>query len=166
MALSSKQTKPLLAIKQISQSYFTHWLNRVTTQYKVSIIVGFTLVLLYGIYAVFQVKIDTDSGNLLAEGQAKQDQRIVEDVLGASSRIQLHISTRLDNTILNKDAMRYLEEFQSKLDSNPLITAAVSVVDIKRFLEKRTPVLFPINVPQEKIERTLASVENNKNSFF
>lgn len=166
MNLNFEASKPILSLKTVSQTKFINWVNRVTTQYKTSVIVGFTVVLLYGLYSVFLVKIDTDSLDLLAEGKAKQDLRTVEAQLNSSSRIQLDISKIDGESILNKDAMKQLEVFQNKLEANPVITAPVSVVDIKRFLEKRSPVLFQSNIPEEKIRNTLASVENTDNSFF
>ncbi len=166
MNLNFEASKPLLSLKVFSQTKFINWINRVTTQYKTSIIVAFSLLLIYGLYSVFLVQIDTDSLDLLAEGKAKQDLRIVEEQLNSSSRIQLDISRTDGTSILNKDAMKQLEVFQNKLEENPIITAPVSVIDIKRFLEKRSPVLFQSNIPEEKIRNTLASVENTDNSFF
>lgn len=166
MALNFEKTKPALFIKGINQRRFINWLNQFTTQYKTSLIICFTLVLCYGIYAVFQVKIDTNSRDLLAEGKAKQDLRRVENELNGSSRLQLNISTKSGETILNADAIKYLETFQEKLETNPLINAPVSVVNIKQFLEKRMPVLFQTSVSQDKIESTLSSVENKNNNFF
>ncbi|WP_203256540.1 efflux RND transporter permease subunit [Hyunsoonleella ulvae] len=166
MHLDFKAAKPILSFKSFSQTRFIHWINRVTSQYKTTIIVVFTIVLVYGLYSVFQVKIDTDSLDLLAEGKAKQDLRIVEAQLHSSSRLQLDIAMVDGSSILNKEAMKGLEDFQNKLEGNPIITAPVSIVDIKAFLEKRTPVLFQSNISEESIRNTLASVENTDNSFF
>ncbi len=166
MHLNFENSKPVLSLKTFSQTNFINWINRVTSHYKNSIITVFTLVLLYGLFAVFQVKIDTDSLDLLAEGKAKQDLRIVEEQLNGSSRLQLDISMVNGKSILNKDAMRRLEDFQNKLEQNPIITAPVSIVNIKSFLEKRSPVLFQPNISEENIKNTLASIENTDNSFF
>ena len=166
MAPNFEGVKPVLPLKRISQDRFINWLNGFTTHYKTSLIIGFSVVLLYGIYAVTQVKIDTNSLDLLAEGKAKQDLRIVENELKGSSRLQLNISTKNGTKILNTDAMKYLERFQKRLEDNSLISAPVSVVNIKSFLEKRTPVLFKTSVSQDKVESTLASVDNKDNSFF
>lgn len=166
MNLNFESSKPVLSLKLFSQTRFINWVNRITSQYKTSIIVGFTLVLLYGLFSVFQVKIDTDSLDLLAEGKAKEDLRIVEAQLHGSSRLQLDISMANGSSILNKEAMKQLEVFQNKLEENPTITAPVSIVNIKSFLEKRSPVLFQANISEEKIKNTLASVENADNSFF
>ncbi|MEW4922167.1 MMPL family transporter [Algibacter sp. 2305UL17-15] len=166
LPLNFETSKPVLSMKSISQTGFINWINSVTSDYKNGIIIGFTIVLLYGFYAVFQVKIDTDSLDLLAEGTAKQDLRIVEAQLHGSSRIQLDISTTNGQSILNKDAMKHLEKFQNKLEQNATIAAPVSVVNIKRFLEKRSPILFQTNVSEEKIKSTLSSVDNKDNSFF
>jgi predicted RND superfamily exporter protein len=166
MTLNFKAAKPLLSFKNISQTLFIDWLNRFTTQYKTTIIIGFTAVLLFGFYSIFQVKIDTNSRNLLAEGKAKQDLRAVEVELGGSNRLQINISTSNGDMILNKDAMKRLEDFQNKLQENPLIANPVSVINLKSFLEKRTPVLFQSNVSETKLKSTLANVDSNDNSFF
>jgi predicted RND superfamily exporter protein len=166
MSLNFEIAKPALSIKRYSQSRFIEWLNRFTSQYKTTIIVGFTLVLFFGMYSIFQVKIDTNSRDLLAEGKAKQDLRTVEVELGGSNRLQLNISTTNGDVILSKDAITKLEAFQNKLEANPLISNPVSVVTIKQFLEKRTPVLFQSNVSEDQLKTTLAEVDTNENSFF
>lgn len=166
MNLNFEKAKPVLSLKRYSQSAFIVWLNSFTTQYKNTIIVGFTAVLLFGMYSIFQVKIDTNSRNLLAEGKAKQDLRTVEVELGGSNRLQLNISTTNGDLILNKEAIKQLEVFQNKLESNPLISNPVSVISIKSFLEQRTPVLFQSNISEEKLENTLAETDANDNSFF
>lgn len=166
MTLNFEGVKPVLTFKSINQGKFINWLNSFTTRYKTSLIVGFSVVLLYGVYAVTQVKIDTNSLDLLAEGKAKQDLRTVENELKGSSRLQLNISTKNGAKILSTDAMKYLERFQKKLEDNSLISAPVSVVNIKSFLENRTPILFQTNISQDKVENVLASVDNKENSFF
>lgn len=166
MNLNFEAAKPLLSIKKVSQTSVLNWVNRITSEYKTTIIVGFTVVLLFGFYSIFQVKIDTNSSNLLAEGKAKQDLRLVESQLNGSSRMQLNVSMVNGKPILNKDAMKRLEDFQNKLEANPLISAPVSVVNIKLFLENRTPVLFQTNVSEDKIKATLGLVDSDNNSFF
>lgn len=166
MNLNFEQTKPVLSIKKYSQPKFIEWLNGFTSQYKSTIIVAFTVVLLFGVYSIFQVKIDTNSRDLLAEGKAKQDLRAVEVELGGSNRLQLNISTINGENILNKLAIKQLEDFQIKLDNNPLIASPVSVITIKSFLEKRTPVLFEFNTSEDIIQSTLAKLDVNDNSFF
>ena len=166
MSSNFETSKPVFSIKNIGQTNFIVWLNRVTSQYKTSIVVVFTLVLIYGIYAVFQVKIDTNSLDLLAEGKAKQDLRAVESQLSGSSRLQLNITALKEETILNKEAVTLLENFQTKLENNPLISAPVSMVNIKSFLEKRNKLVSFSNVSQEKIEGTLSGIDNADNSFF
>lgn len=166
MNLNFEKAKPVISLKNYSQSAFIVWLNGFTSQYKNTIIVGFTVVLLFGMYSIFQVKIDTNSRDLLAEGKAKQDLRKVEVELGGSNRLQLNISTTNGDLILNKDAIKQLEAFQNKLEANPLISNPVSVISIKSFLEQRTPVLFQSNISEEKLQNTLAEVDANDNSFF
>ncbi|MCP4483447.1 MAG: MMPL family transporter, partial [Flavobacteriaceae bacterium] len=166
MNLNFEKAKPLLSLKRWNQRAFIHWLNRITWDYKRTIIVGFTAILLIGFYAIFQIKIDTNSRNLLAEGKAKQDLRAVEVELGGSNRLQINISTSKGDVILNKEALKCLEKFQKKLELNTFISNPVSVVNIKQFLEKRTPVLFPSNVSEEELKSTLSGVDVKDNSFF
>ncbi|WP_369999296.1 RND family transporter [Winogradskyella sp.] len=166
MTLNFEKAKPILSIEKVSQSRFIEWLNGFTTKYKSTIIIVFTAILLYGFYAVFQVKIDTNSLDLLAEGKAKEDLRIVESQLKGSSRLQLNISSAKGEKILTKDAIERMEVFQNKLENNPLINTPVSVVNIKTFLEKRTPVLFQSNISEDKIKNMLSSTDTNNNSFF
>ena len=166
MTLNFEKAKPLLSVKWVSQTGAINWLNRFTTKYKRSIIVGFTAVLLFGLYSVFKVKIDTNSRDLLAEGVAKQDLRTVEAELGGSNRLQLNISTANGNAILDKETIKRFEDFQEKLQANHFISNPVSIVNFKSFLEQRTPVLFQSNVSEEKLKKTLALVDNNDNNFF
>ncbi|MBT8243644.1 MAG: MMPL family transporter [Winogradskyella sp.] len=166
MNLNFEKAKPLLSLKRWNQTAFIDWLNRVTSDYKNSIIIGFTIVLLIGVYSIFQVKIDTNSRDLLAEGKAKQDLRTVETELGGSNRLQINITTADGSVILKQDALKSLEDFQKKLESNPLISNPVSVVNIKQFLEKRTPVLFQSNVSEDRLKSTLSEVDAKDNSFF
>ena len=166
MTLNFKKAQPILSFKTFSQTQFVNWLNGFTTQYKSSIIIGFTALLIFGLYSVTQVKIDTRSLDLLAEGEAKDDLRLVETQLKGSSRLQLNVSMTNGEVIVSKDAMKQLEQFQNKLQNNALITAPVSVVNIKSFLEKRSPVLFQSNVSDERIKSTLSTVDNADNSFF
>ncbi len=166
MSLNFKTATPVLNLKRVSQKRFIDWLNKFTSQYKNSIIIGFTTVLLIGLFAVFQVKIDTNSRNLLAEGKAKQDLRAVEQELGGSNRLQLNVFTTNGDAILTKAALKRLEVFQEKLQNNPLINNPVSIVNLKSFLEKRNPVLFQSNVSETKLKSTLMDIDIPENSFF
>jgi len=166
MSASFEHVKPVLSLKFVSQTKFINWLNITTSKYKNRIIIGFTLILMYGIFSVFQVKIDTDSSDLLAEGKAKQDLRYVESKLQSSSRLQLEITAVSEDNMLTKDAITHLEAFQKKLKNNPLIASTVSVVDIKAFLEKRNPVLIQPTISQYQIENTLTSIDSEDNAFF
>ncbi|WP_422106552.1 efflux RND transporter permease subunit [Winogradskyella sp.] len=166
MNLNFEKAKPLLSIKQLSQTGAINWLNHVTTRYKRSIIFGFTAVLLFGLYSVFKVKIDTNSRDLLAEGVAKHDLRTVEVELGGSNRLQLNISSKNGDTLLTKAIVKKLEDFQAQLENNVFISNPVSIVNFKSFLEKRTPLLFQSNLSEAKVKNTLALIDNRDNNFF
>lgn len=166
MTLNFEKAKPLLSLRSVSQTGVINWLNAFTTRYKRSIIFGFTAILVFGMYSVFKVKIDTNSRDLLAEGVAKQDLRTVEVELGGSNRLQLNISSKDGKPILDKDVMKAFEVFQTKLEANPFISNPVSIVNFKSFLEQRTPVLFQSNISEARIKNTLAQVDTADNDFF
>ena len=166
LTLNFEAAQPVLRITKYSQSKFIAWLNGFTSQYKTTIIISFSSILLFGVYSIFNVQIDTNSRDLLAEGKAKQDLRTVEIELGGSNRLQLNIATTNGEKILTKDAMKRLGDFQNKLENNPLISNPVSVITIKTFLEQRTPVLFQSNISQDAIQNTLGVLDVNDNSFF
>lgn len=165
MTLDFENAKPILSVKRFSQTQTINVLNSLTSKYKNTIIVGFSLVLISGLYAVFKVKTDTNSLDLLAEGKAKTELQYVESKLNSSSRLQLNITSK-SNTMLDRAALTSLEKFQSKLDANPLLANPVSVVNVKTFLEKRSPVLFQSNVSKTTIEGTMASLNKNGDRFF
>ncbi len=166
MTSSFESAKPPLNFNVFSQTQLINWTNAVTSKYKNVIIMGFSALLLYGVYTVFQVNIDTDSLDLLAEGRAKQDLRYVESKLNSSSRLQLDISAPSGKKMFNKEALILLGAFQKKLQSNPLIGNIVSIVDIKSFLEARTPLLVQPSVSEVDIKKTFASIHNSENGFF
>ena len=165
MSVDFEEAKPILRLNKFSQDKTINWLKDFTTRRKNSIIIVATLVLFFGIYSVFNVRIDTDSLDLLAEGKAKQDLRIVENKLNSSSRLQLNVSSK-GETMLSAEALKQLEVFQNKLETNPFIATPVSVVNVKSFLEKRSPVLFQSNISKEKIKETMQSLNEEGNDFF
>jgi predicted RND superfamily exporter protein len=165
MDLKFKSAKPILSLKRYSQTKTINWLNQFSSQYKTSIIVISTVILLFGLYSIFKVKIDTNSLDLLAEGKAKQELRYVESKLNSSSRLQLNITSK-NGTMLDRDAVYRLEKLQTELDVNSLLSAPVSVVNIKQFLEKRSPVLFQSNISKATIDATLTDIGDNSSEFF
>ncbi len=165
MTVDFEKAKPVLSLKRYSQTKTIYWLNAVTSHHKTAIITGFSLVLVFGLYSIFSVKIDTNSLDLLAEGKAKDDLRLVEGKLGSSSRLQINI-TALNETMLTKDALKRLESLQKQLNNNSLLASPVSVINVKQFLEKRSPILFQSNVSRNTITETMNSVNENGDEFF
>jgi predicted RND superfamily exporter protein len=165
MDLNFKTATPVLNLKGYNQSKVVAWLNNCTSKYKNSIIIGFTLVLLFGVYSVFKVKLDTNSLDLLAEGKAKTDLQRVESQLGSSSRLQLNISAKR-NTMLTPEALEQLERFQNKLQAYQLTTSPVSIVNVKSFLQQRHPVLFQNNISEAKVSATVSEIGAKSSPFF
>ena len=163
--LDFEKAKPILSLKRYSQTRTINWLNTFTSQYKAGIIFVSTLILLFGLYSIFKVQIDTNSLDLLAEGKAKDDLRLVEERLNSSSRLQLNITSNEGN-MLDKDALKQLESFQSQLEKSTLYSAPISIVNVKRFLEQRSPTIFQSNVSAKTIDETLGGINEDNNSFY
>ncbi|WP_370390258.1 RND family transporter [uncultured Winogradskyella sp.] len=165
VSLDFENSKPILSLKNYSQTKVIDWLNRITSQYKNGIIIISSLILAFGIFSVFKIKIDTNSLDLLAEGTAKEDLRIIENNLNSSSRLQLNISSK-QGTMLETKAVNHLERFQQKLDSSDLMAEPISVVNLKRFLEKRSPILFRSNISNDDVYDIVQRLDNRDNSFY
>jgi len=163
--LEFEKAKPILTLKRYSQTKTINWLNAFTTENKNRIIWVSTLILIVGLYSIFKVQIDTNSLDLLAEGKAKDDLRLVEANLKSSSRLQLNITSN-GGKMLDKASLRLLEDFQSQLENSELYSAPISIVNIKQFLEKRSPVLFQSNVSFKTIDETLTRINTNNSSFY
>ncbi|MEM1001626.1 MAG: MMPL family transporter [Bacteroidota bacterium] len=165
MTVNFKKATPVLQWKKFNQSAVIEWLNQLTTKRRKGIIVASSLILVFGLNSVLKVKIDTNSLDLLAEGQAKDELALVEEQLNSSSRLQLNISSK-NGSMLEKGSMKKLEAFQSNLEDNPFAAHPVSIVNLKQFLEARSPVLFQSNLNEDKIKNTMQCIGTSDNQFF
>lgn len=161
-----KTSKPFLKLPFFNTEKLVNKLNIFTTSRQNGIILVSFALMLFGVYAIMQVKTDTTSLNLLAEGKAKQDLRLIESQLGSSSRLQINIHTPSEGDLFLDETIRSLENFQSQLEFNPMLSAPVSVLTIKDFLEQRTPALFQSNVDKSKLESAMVSYNDQNNAFF
>ena len=160
-----KSVTPVLPWSIVNQRTVIEWLNQFTTKYQTPIIALSSLILIFGIYSVSQVKIDTDSLDLLAEGQAKSDLRLIEQELQSSSRLQINITAK-NGSMLESGNIKKLESFQTKINENAFAAHPVSIVNLKRFIKERSPVIFQSNITEAKIKSVLQSIGSSDNQFF
>ena len=165
MNIDFKAVTPILQLKTFNQSTVIEWLNQFTTKYQMQIIWVSSFILVLGVFSVSKVKIDTNSLDLLAEGQAKDELRRVEQELSSSSRLQLNITAK-DGSMLEFENIKKLESFQKSLRKNPFAAHPVSVVNLKQFLELRSPALFQSNINEAKIKSTMYRLGTPDNQFF
>ena len=165
MNIDFKSATPVLQWKAFNQSAVIEWLNQLTTRRQIAIIAVSSLILTFGVYSVFKVKIDTNSLDLLAAGQAKDELRLVEQELNSSSRLQLNITAK-EGSMLERENLKKLESFQRTLEVNTFAAHPVSIVNLKQFLESRSPVLFQSNINEERIKSTLQRIGMSDNQFF
>lgn len=161
-----KSDRPILKIKGFNYHFAIDKMNKFTSINKNSIIIVFTVFLIFGIWSVLHVKLDTNSLDLLAEGKAKQDLRIVESQLNGSSRLQLNITSLEGEEVVTKEVIIALEEFQKKLEKIDLLATPVSIIDIQKFLEQRSPVLFQSNVSAASLQELLKNNTLDSGSFY
>jgi len=148
------------------QTALVSWINATTSRYSFKIIIGFSALLILGIFAITKVEINTDSLNLLAEGPAKEDLRKIEAQLEGSSRLQLQISRANGASVIDPKSLELLGAFQEEIGANPLVIAPVSVVNMVQFLEKRQPAIKGGTVSEKEAKEMLGDLENTDNAFF
>jgi len=150
-------------IRKINISAFTQKINYWTTHYN-NVILGIGgLVFIFGIISVFSVEVSTNSLDLLGKGKVKDDLEMIEETLAGSIRLQLNVSGN-EASLLTREALSKLKNFQEKLSDNPLIAHPVSIVDFQTFLEDRIPTFSKINAGN--FERIFKKSQDQSNAFF
>ena len=166
MKTAAPETQPIRADLDSTETALVSWINYSTSRHSYKIIIGFTAVLLVGIFAITKVELNTDSLNLLAEGPAKEDLRKIEAQLEGSSRLQLQISRANGASVIDPKSLQLLGAFQEEIGANPLVIAPVSVVNMVQFLEKRHPAIKGLSVTEKETQEILGDLENTDNAFF
>ena len=166
MKATAPETPPMGADLDNTKTTLVSWINHSTSRHSYKIIIGFTAVLLVGIFAITKVELNTDSLNLLAEGPAKEDLRKIEAQLEGSSRLQLQISRANGASVIDPKSLELLGAFQEEIGANPLVIAPVSVVNMVQFLEKRHPAIKGLSVTEKETQEILGDLENTDNAFF
>lgn len=166
MKTAAPETQPMGADLDSTETALVSWINYSTSRHSYKIIIGFTAVLLVGIFAITRVELNTDSLNLLAEGLAKEDLRKIEAQLEGSSRLQLQISRANGASVIDPKSLQLLGAFQEEIGANPLVIAPVSVVNMVQFLEKRHPAIKGLSVTEKETQEILGDLENTDNAFF
>ena len=166
MKTAAPETQPIQADLDSTETALVSRINHSTSRHSYKIIIGFTAVLLVGIFAITKVELNTDSLNLLAEGPAKEDLRKIEAQLEGSSRLQLQISRANGASVIDPKSLELLGAFQEEIGANPLVIAPVSVVNMVQFLEKRHPAIKGLSVTEKETQEILGDLENTDNAFF
>ena len=151
-------------VRKINISAFTKKINHWTTHYNKTVLGIGVLVFIFGIISVFSVEVSTNSLDLLGKGKVKNDLEAIEKTLEGSIRLQLNVSGKQEASILTREVLIKLKNFQEKLDTNPLIAHPVSIVDFQTFLEDRIPTFSKINAAN--FESTFKKSQNQSNAFF
>ncbi len=90
------------------------FVDRATDLHKNKIIMASLLLFVLGICAIPFISVNTDSKDLLAQGQIKEELSQIEKEIGGSSRLQLNITHK--NTFLEAVSLQNLKDFQSDLE--------------------------------------------------
>jgi predicted RND superfamily exporter protein len=137
-----------------------HW----TSKYNGAILLSSLLIIILGIIVIPQIEVSTDSLNLLREGKAKQDLQRIEDALGGNARFQLNIVSKDGSSLLNANNIASLEQFQDSLHKHPYLSTPISIVNFKRFLEKRSSTAYLFG--RIRWDDLMSSDEEPANAFF
>ena len=160
------RNKILSRISKIDLHYYLTRLNRLTTHRKNGIIIVSLTLFVIGVFAIPKVEVNTDSLNLLGNGKAKQNLKTIEAELDGSTRLQVNIVSKSGESLLSNDIFSKLKTFHIKLDDNEFASSPVSLLNIKTFLEERSPVLFQNGLNSIDIDSVLLSSQSEANAFF
>ncbi|MAJ31610.1 MAG: RND transporter [Flavobacteriaceae bacterium] len=134
------------------QKQLSHSLAAWSSIHPHKIIVVFSMILLFGVLSISRVEINTDSLDLLANGPDKNQLQRVEQSLKGTSRLQLIVSPKSNTILLNTKGINDLEGFQNTLAQHPKINNPISLVNIKRILQKRNPLLRASSLASQNLE--------------
>lgn len=156
----------LSKLKPINLDKFTLKLNSFTTRYKHSIIVVSSVLFIIGIFSISKIEVNTDSLNMLGNGEAKQNLKAIEKELDGSTRLQVNVVNTSRESLLNSSTFTKLKQFHKKLNNNKYASSPVSLLNVKEFLEKRSPVLFQNGFSNVQMDSVLIKSKEESNTFF
>ena len=113
-------------VKKINISKITQTINSWTSHHNSTILGIGGLVFIFGLYSLFSLEVSTNSLDLLGKGKVKDDLEIIEEALSGSIRLQLNISNSEATGLVTKETLVKLQNFQEKLNNNPLIAHPIS----------------------------------------
>lgn len=151
-------------VRKINISGMVQRINGWTTHRATLILALAGFVAIGGIFAAFELEVNTDSLNMLGDGKAKTDLHAIEAKIGGNARFQINIRKRDGETLLNQEDLEKLAAFQQKIDEHPLLATPISIINFKTFLENRRSALAvfnPVNLPS-----LLEAQPDNANPFF
>jgi len=152
-----------------ANSYSFNWIdidliilkiNYVTTHYKKTILIVSSVLFFIGISSVFFIKVNSYSVDLLHKGKAKEDLRDIEKTLKGAFRLSLDISSDDKSSLIDNKTLQLIEKFQTELQQNKELSTSISIIDFKKFIEKRYGIRGSIR--NNKIDYS----EADKNQFF
>lgn len=137
-----------------------HKINHITTYYKKTLLIVFSLIFIAGVYAVSLIEINSYSIDLLHEGKAKEDLKTIENTLNGAFRLSLDISSKDKTSLINDSTLNHIEKFQTDIQKNKELAAPISIIDFKNFVEKR----YHIKTSTKSIP--VDSLNYDKTTFF
>jgi len=103
---------------------------------------------------------------MLGNGTAKQNLKAIEKVLDGSTRLQVNVLNKLGKTLLNNNTFTKLKQFHKQLNANEFASSPVSLLNVKEFLEKRSPMLFQNGFSGIQMDSILVNSKEESNTFF
>jgi len=141
---------------------------QVSRDYKKQIILFFSIMLTASVFSICSISIDTKSLDLLADGDVKNDVKIIENQLGGSSRLQLNISTDFESDLLvHPQTLSKLKLFENAISKHKsLPTQPISINTLNEFITKRYPFIVKNNSDEKMVEHVLKYNNDASTSFF
>jgi predicted RND superfamily exporter protein len=137
-----------------------HKINYITTHFKKTLLIVFSLIFIVGVYSVSLIEVNSYSVDLLHEGEAKEDLKTIEKTLKGAFRLGLDISSKDKTSLINDKSLLLIEKFQNEIKKNKELAAPISIIDFKQFVEKR----YHIKTSTKSIP--IDSLNYDKTAFF
>ncbi len=147
-------------LKLVNIETILHKINYLTTYYKKTLLVAFSIIFIVGVYAVSLIEINSYSIDLLHEGKAKEDLKTIENTLNGAFRLSLDISSKDKTSLIDDSTLNLVEKFQTDIQKNDELAAPISIIDFKNFVEKR----YHIKTSTKSIPTD--SLNYDKTTFF
>lgn len=152
--------------KRFFFNFFSEQVIKLSFLSQSQIIVATLVILTITSIGGFFLKVDTDSADLLPKGSVKNQLYDLDRQLGGTFRMQLDLVASENQSILNEDVIKRVEQFTDSLADHKQIGSVLSVVTFIDFFKVRYPqIILQSEQFSTKIEEYFEENKTEKSLF-